>query len=290
MLDGILEAIEKWLRELFTGMITSNLATMYTDVNEKTGQIAVEVGKTPAGWNGSVFSMIRNLSDTVMMPIAGMIVTFVLCYELISMLTEKNSMHEIDTWMFFKYFVKMWIAVYVVSHTFDITMAVFDVGQHIVSAAAGVISGDTTINVDHMTQMMEELAEDTPIPELMALALESFIVSFGMKILSVLITVTLYVRMVEIYLYISVAPVTFSTFGNREWGQIGTNYVRGLFALAFQGFFIMVCVGIYAVLISGIQYADNLHSAMFGVAAYTVILCFSLMRTGNLAKSVFSAH
>ena len=290
MLDGILEAIEKWMRDLFTGMITSNLATMYTDVNEKTGQIAVEVGKTPASWNGSIFSMIRNLSDSVMMPIAGMIITFVLCYELISMLTEKNNMHDIDTWMFFKYFFKMMIAVYVVSHTFDITMAVFDVGQHIVSAASGVISRDTAINVDQMTEMMENLAEDTPVGELFALALESFIVSFGMKLLSMLITVIIYVRAVEIYLYISVAPIPFSTFGNREWGQIGNNYVRGLFALAFQGFFIMVCVGIYAVLVSTIQYADNLHSAMFGVAAYTVILCFSLMRTGNLSKSVFSAH
>lgn len=191
---------------------------------------------------------------------------------------------------FFKYFVKMWIAVYVVSHTFDITMAVFDVGQHIVSAASGVISNDTTVNIDRLTEIFEEQAEGMEIPELFALALESFIVSFGMKILSVLITVILYVRMVEIYLYISVAPVTFSTFGNREWGQIGNNYLRGLFALAFQGFFIMVCVGIYAVLVSTIQFSDNLHTALFGVVGYTVILCFSLMRTGNLAKGVFNAH
>ena len=290
MLDSILEAIENWMHDLFTGMITSNLETMYTDVNEKTGLIGAEVAKTPQAWNGNIYSMIRDLSDSVMMPIAGMIVTFVLCYELIAMLTEKNSMHEIDTWMFFKYFVKMWIAVYVVSHTFDITMAVFDVGQHIVNAATGVIRGDTTVNIDRMTEMFEQQAEDMEIPELFALALESFIVSIGMKVLSVLITVILYVRMVEIYLYISVAPVTFSTLGNKEWGQIGNNYLRGLFALAFQGFFIMVCVGIYAVLVATIQFSDNLHSALFGVAAYTVILCFSLMKTGGMAKSVFNAH
>lgn len=290
MLDGILEAIENWMRELLTGMAAQNLTTMYTDVNEKTAQIATEVGKTPQAWNGSIFSMIRDLSDTVMMPIAGMVITFVLCYELIAMLTEKNGMHEIDTWMFFKYFVKMWIAVYAVSHTFDIAMAVFDVGQHIVNAASGVISRDTAVNIDRMAEMMEQQAEDMGIPELFALALETFLVSFGMKLLSVLITVILYVRMVEIYLYISVAPVTFSTFGNREWGQIGNNYLRGLFALAFQGFFMMVCVGIYAALVSAIQFSDNLHSALFGVAAYTVILCFSLMRTGNLSKAVFNAH
>lgn len=290
MLDGVLKAIEDWMRELLTGMVTSNLETMYTDVNERTGMIASEVAKTPQAWNGSIYSMIRDLSDTVMMPIAGMIITFVLCYELVSMLTEKNSMHEMDTWMFFKYFVKMWIAVYVVSHTFDITMAVFDVGQHIVSAASGVISGDTAIDIEEMKALFLEQAEDMGIGELFVLVLESFIVSLGMKIISVLITVILYVRMVEIYLYISVAPVTFSTFGNREWGQIGNNYLRGLFALAFQGFFILVCVGIYAVLVATVQFSDNLHLALFEVAGYTVILCFSLMRTGSMAKQVFNAH
>lgn len=290
MLDGILEAIENWMRDLLTGMIMSNLETMYMDVNEKTGIIAAEVGKTPQAWNGNIFHMIRDLSDTVMMPIAGMVITFVLCYELISMLTEKNSMHEIDTWMFFKYFVKMWVAVYVVSHTFDITMAVFDVGQHIVSAASGVISGDTAVDTGRMIELFLGQAEDMGIAELSVLVLESFIVSFGMKILSAFIVVILYVRMVEIYLYISVAPVTFSTFGNREWGQIGSNYLRGLFALAFQGFFMIVCVGIYAVLVSVVQFSENLHLALFEVAAYTVILCFSLMRTGSLAKGVLNAR
>ena len=137
-MDRIFEAIEEWMRNLLTGMVSSNLTTMYTDVNEKTGQIAAQVGQTPQGWNGNIFSMIQNLSDSVIVPIAGMIITFVLCYELISMLTEKNNMHDIDTWMFFKYFFKMWVAVWIVSHTFTITMAVFDVGQSVVSRAAGV--------------------------------------------------------------------------------------------------------------------------------------------------------
>ena len=220
----------------------------------------------------------------------GTIITFVLCYELISMLTEKNTMHDIDTWMFFKYFAKMWIAVFIVSHTFDITMAVFDVGKHVVNSAAGVISRDTTIDVSGMIQKFSEQAEAMGLAELFVLALETFIVSFGMKILSVVITVILYARMIEIYLYISVSPVTFSTFGNRDWGQIGNNYLKGLFALAFQGFFMIICVGIYAVIVSMVQYSDNLHLAMFEVGAYTVILCLSLMKTGNLAKEVFCAR
>lgn len=290
MFDGIFEAIEEWMRELLTGMVTSNLTEMFSDVNEKTGEIATQVGQTPQGWNGSIFSLIQNLSNSVIVPIAGMIITFVLCYELISMLTEKNSMHEIDTWMFFKYFFKMWVAVYLVSNTFTITMAVFDVGQHVVSAAGGVINAQTAINIDSMIEEMETAMESMEVGELVILALETMLVSLCMKIMSVLITVLLYGRMIEIYLYTSVAPIPFATFSNREWGQVGNNYFRGLLALGFQGFFMMVCVGIYAVLVSTIQISDNMHSALFGVAAYTVILCFSLMKTSGLSKAVFNAH
>lgn len=290
MFDGIFEAIEEWMRELLTGMVTSNLTTMFSDVNEKTGEIATQVGQTPQGWNGSIFSLIQNLSNSVIVPIAGMIITFVLCYELISMLTEKNSMHEIDTWMFFKYFFKMWVAVYLVSNTFTITMAVFDVGQHVVSAAGGAINSQTAINIDSMIETMETTMESMEIGELVVLALETMLVSLCMKIMSVVITVLLYGRMIEIYLYTSVAPIPFATFSNREWGQVGNNYFRGLLALGFQGFFMMVCVGIYAVLVSTIQISDNMHSALFGVAAYTVVLCFSLMKTSGLSKAVFNAH
>lgn len=290
MLDGLLDEIEQWIRECLKDMILDNLRTMYTDVNERTGTIATQVGQTPQGWNGSIYSLIHNISDSVMLPIASMIITFVLCYELIAMLVEKNNMQDMDTWMFFKYFFKMAIAVYVVSHTFDIVMAIFDIGQHIVSSASLVISHDTNINIDQMLARMEQSLETMGIGEMISLSMETFIVSFCLKILAILITVVLYVRMVEIYLYISVSPVTFATFGNKEWGQIGNNYVRGLLALAFQGFFIIVCVGIYAVLVSTIQISEDIHKALFGVMAYTVVLAFSLLRTGNLAKSVFSAH
>ena len=288
MFDGIFEAIEEWMRELLTGMIQSNLSTMFTDVNEKTGEIAAQVGQTPQGWNSSIFGMIQGLSESVIVPIAGMIITFVLCYELISMLTERNNMHEIDTWMFFKYFVKMWIAVYLVSNTFTITMAVFDVGQSVVNSAAGVISGDTAIDIDSVIADIETTLEAMDVGEMVVIALETLIVSFGMKIMSVLITVILYGRMIEIYLYTSISPIPFATMSNRD--RHGLNYFRGLFALAFQAFLMMVCVGIYAVLVSTIQVSDNLSSALFGVAAYTVLLCFSLMKTGSLSKSIFNAH
>lgn len=290
MFDNIFEAIEEWMRELLSGMIRSNLSTMFTDVNEKTGEIAAQVGQTPQGWNGNIFALIRNLSDSVIMPIAGMIITFVLCYELITMLTEKNNMHEIDTWMFFKYFFKMWVAVYLVSNTFNITMAVFDVGQHVVSAAGGAISGQTAISMDSMITQMDAAMVSMGIGELAVLALETMLVSLGMKIMSVVITVILFVRMIEIYLYTSVAPIPFATLANREWGQVGNNYFRGLFALGFQGFFMMICVGIYGVLVSSIQISSDMHSALFGVAAYTAVLCFGLTKTGNLSKAIFGAH
>ena len=290
MFDSIFEAIEEWMRELLTGMVQSNLTTMFTDVNDKTGQIAAQVGQKPQGWNSSIFNMIQGLSNSVIIPIAGMIITFVLCYELISMLTERNNMHEIDTWMFFKYFVKMWIAVYLVSNTFTITMAVFDVGQSVVNSAAGVLNGDTAIDISEAIADIETTMEAMEIGDLVVLALETLIVSFGMKIMSVVITVIMYGRMIEIYLYTSVAPIPFATMSNKEWGQIGLNYFRGLFALAFQAFLMMVCVGIYAVLVSGLQMSGDLSSALFGVAAYTVILCFSLMKTGSLSKSIFNSH
>ena len=290
MFNALFEEIEKWMRQLLSGMVTSNLTNMFTDVNQKTGEIASQVGQTPQGWNGSIFSMIRNLSNSVIIPIAGMIITFILCYELISMVTSANNMHDVDTFMFFRYFFKMWVAVWIVSHTFDMVMAIFDVGQHVVNSAAGIIGGSTAIDISTLVGQMSTTMQTMEIGELVLLALETLLVSFGMKVMSVIITVVLYGRMIEIYLYSSVAAIPFATMSNREWGQIGNNYLRGLLALAFQGFFIMVCVAIYAVLISTMQISDNMHSALFGIATYTVMLCFALLKTGSLSKSVFNAH
>ena len=290
MFDSIFDAIEEWMRDLLTDMVTSNLTTMFTDVNEKTGEIATQVGMTPQGWNSSIYNMVQSLSNSVIVPIAGIIITMVLCYELISMLTERNNLHDVDTWMFFKYFFKMWVAVFLVSNTWTITMAVFDVGQSVVNSAAGTISGSTTIDISSFTSTISTTMESMELGELFVLMLETFILSFCMKVMSVLIMVIMFGRMIEIYLYTSVAPVPFATMSNREWGQMGTNYFRGLFALAFQAFLMMVCVGIYAALVASIELTDNVHSALFGVAAYTIILCFSLLKTGSLSKQIFNTH
>ena len=206
------------------------------------------------------------------------------------MVMQKNHGNDMEFWEFFVYFVKMWIAVWIVSHTFDLTMAVFDVGQSIVASASGVIGGSTSIDASSVRNTMKTTMQTMKLSELFLLMVETWIVGFGMKILSVLITVILYGRMIEIYCFCSVSPIPFATLANREWGSIGTNYLKGLFALAFQGFFIMVCVGIYAVLIASMNVSGDVHMALFSIMAYTVILCFSLFHTGTVSKSIFNAH
>ena len=287
-MQSILDAINEWIKGILIGAINGNLSTMFGDVNEKVGTIATQVGQTPQGWNANIFSMIQTLSENVVVPIAGLVITYVLCYELISMVVEKNNMHDVDTFMFFKWFFKAFVAVFLVTHTFDITMAVFDVAQHVVSGAAGVIGGETSIDAAEALASMQDGLEAMEIPELLLLVMETSLVSLCMKIMSVLITVILYGRMIEIYLYCSVSPIPFATMTNREWGQIGNNYLKGLFALGFQGFLIMICVGIYAVLVNEMVVADNLHSAIFSLAAYTVILCFSLFKSGAIAISIIT--
>lgn len=290
-MGGIIEKITEFIKEFLMGWIMNNLDTMFTDVNMKVGTIAAEVGKSPQQWNGSIFNMVKTLSENVIVPIAGLIITYVLCYELVSMIMEKNNMHDIDISLFFKYIMKMGVAVYIVTHTFEITMGIFDLANHVVMGAAGTINGSTSIDVTGaLTTLFQTHYESMNIGQLLALGMETMIVSLCMKIMSVLITVILYGRMIEIYLYVSVSPIPFATFTNREWGNIGTNYLRGLFALGFQGFFIMICIAIYAVLVNAIVVAGNIHTAIWTVAAYSVILCFSLFKTGSLAKSVFGAH
>ena len=289
-MDKVLDSIVETLTDFFVGAIQTNLSRMFDDVNTKVGSIAGEVGQTPETWNSGIFGMVKNLSDNIILPIAGIIITYVLCYELIHMVMEKNHGNDMEFWEFFIYFVKMWIAVWILSHTFEITMAVFDVGQSIVSSATGLITDSTEIDATATIQAISQQCYTMDLFELMILMVETWIVSFGMKILSVLITVILYGRMIEIYIYCSVSPIPFATVANKEWGNIGTNYFRSVLALAFQGFFIMICVGIYAMLINSMTVSSDLHMALFSIMAYTIVLCFSLFHTGTISKSIFGAH
>jgi len=286
LLEQIVEAIKGFLIDI----IKTNLTGMFNDVNNKVGTIAGDVGQTPAGWNGEIFNMIRNISDTVIVPIAGMIITFVLVYELITMVLDKNNMADIDTFSFFKFFFKAAVAIILVSNTFTIVSGIFDVGQSVVNASARVIGSNTYIDIAAVLDSMQAGLEAMGVGELLGLVLETYIVSLCMTAITVCITIIIYGRMIEIYLYTSLAPIPFATFTNKEWGQTGNNYLRGLLALAFQGLLIMVCVGIYAVLVNTLTITDDIHASIWMVAAYTVLLCFTLFKTGSLSKSIFNAH
>jgi len=280
--------ITDWFRGLFIDGIINNFSNMYDEVNTKVGEIATQVGQTPQGWNAGVFNMIRTLSETVIIPVAGLILTFVLCYELIQLLIEKNNMAEFDTFNIFKWIFKTFIATYILTNTFNIVMGVFSLAQQVVNNSAGIIRG--SLNLDLAMANIEAQLDSMGTGALIGLYFQSAILGIAMNALSLCIFIIIYGRMIEIYLTCSVAPIPLATMVNREWGNIGNNYLKSLFALAFQGFLIMVCVGIYAVLVQSISSASNIHAAVWGTAGYTVLLCFTLFKTGSLSKSLFSAH
>ena len=265
------------------------LSGLFDSVNTQVGDIATQVGQTPANFSPGVFSMIRNVSESVIIPIAGLILTFIACYELIQMIVDHNNLANFETWIFFKWVFKTFVAVTLITNTFPIVMAVFDVSQHVISSAGGIIAGSTAVDASGLENMKETL-EAMELGPLFGLFLQSMIVQVTLKVLGVVIFVIVYGRMIEIYLMTSLAPIPFSTFGNREQSMVGQNYLRSLLALGFQGFLIMICVGIYAVLIQNISFSDDIIASIWGVLGYTVLLCFTLFKTGTLAKSVFSAH
>lgn len=288
-MQSILEQITNWLKSMIISGIMGNLSGMFDSVNQQVGQIAGDVGTTPANFSPAVFSMIRNISESVILPIAGMVLTFIACYELIQMLIEHNNLANFETWTFFKWVFKTFLAVTLISNTFNITMAVFDVAQQVISRSGGLISGSTSVS-DATLTVMQATLEGMDLGPLLGLYLQTFVVQVTMLALSAIIFVIVYGRMVEIYLMVSLAPIPFATFGNHEQSHTGQNYLRSLFALGFQGFLIMICVGIYAVLIQNLSFSDNIISSIWGVMGYTVLLAFTLFKTGSLAKSVFAAH
>lgn len=288
-MQSILEQITDWLKSMIISGIMGNLSGMFDSVNQQVGQIAGDVGTTPANFSPAVFSMIRNISESVILPIAGMVLTFIACYELIQMLIEHNNLANFETWTFFKWVFKTFLAVTLISNTFNITMAVFDVAQQVISRSGGLISGSTSVSDATLTAMQATL-EGMDLGPLLGLYLQTFVVQVTMLALSAIIFVIVYGRMVEIYLMVSLAPIPFATFGNHEQSHTGQNYLRSLFALGFQGFLIMICVGIYAALIQNLSFSDNIISSIWGVMGYTVLLAFTLFKTGSLAKSVFAAH
>lgn len=290
-MDKVLESLVEWLKEILVGGIVNNLSGMFDSVNSQVGEIAGQVGATPRAWNGAIYSMIRTLSDNVILPIAGVILAFVMTMELIQMISDKNSMHgDVDTWMFFKWIFKTACAVLIVTNTWNIVMGVFDVGQSVVNSAAGVISGDASVDITTVVVDLEDRLMEMDLGPLFGLWFQSLFVGICTWALTICIFIITFGRMIEIYLVTSVAPIPMATMVSRESGNIGQNYLRSLFALAFQGFLIIVCVAIYAALVQNIAVGTDISYAIWTCMGYTVLLCFTLFKTGSMAKSIFSAH
>ena len=287
-MDLLLNTLTEWLKELLAGAIASNLTGMVDSVNTKVGDIAAQVGQTPQGWNSGIFSMIQNLSNNVILPIAGIILALVMTMEFIRIIMDKNNMHDFDTWSILMWVFKTACAILIVSNTWNIVMALFDVSQTVVNHAAGIIVGNTDIEL--VTEGLEETLMAMELSSLIGLWFQSMIVGVTMHILSIIIMLICFGRMIEIYLVTSVAPIPMATMMNHEWSQMGQNYLRSLFALAFQGFLIIVCVAIYAVLVQNMVVESDISMAIWTVMGYTVLLCFTLFKTSSLAKSVFNAH
>lgn len=278
-----------WLKELLIEGIMGNLTGLFDTVNTRVGEIAVQVGTTPAAWNAGVFSLIRQLSETVILPIAGLILTFVATYELIQLIVEKNNLHDLDYWIFFKWIFKTACAILILSNTFNIVMAVFDVSQSVIANAAGLVQGSTDITPS-MLDNLEATLEAMELGSLLGLWLQSLLIHVTMWAINIIIFVIVYGRMIEIYLLTSLAPIPVATLSNREIGSTGQNYIKPLFAVGFQGLLILVCVAIYAVLVQGISTSGDPIGAIWGCMGYSVLLCFCLFKTGSIARSVFSAH
>lgn len=288
-MEHILEQITDWLRTMLVAGVMDNLSGMFDSVNAQVGDVATQVGTTPAAFSPGVFAMIRNVSESVIVPIAGLVLTFIACWELIQMIIDHNNLANFETWIFFKWVFKTYVAVMLITNCFNITMAVFDVAQHVISSSGGIISGNTAVDASAL-EALEETVMEMDLGPLLGLYIQTFLVGVTMWILSKLIFVIVMGRMLEIYLVTSLAPIPFSTFGNREQSQVGQNYLRSLIALGFQGFLIMIVVGIYAVMIQSVSITDDIIMSIWTVFGYTILLCFTLFKTGALSKSVLAAH
>ena len=288
-MSSIIDKISEWLHDLLVEGVMSNLTGMINAVNDEVGSIASDVAQTPENFSPAIFTMIKNISESVILPIAGLILTFIACYELIQMIIEHNNLANFETWIFFKWMIKTFIAVTIISHTFDIVMAIFDVAQQVVNEAAGLIGSTTGVTSEQLAELSGTVAGMSN-GKLFGLYLQSGVIQITLFALSKIVFVIVYARMIEIYLMISLAPLPLSTFGNREQSHIGQNYLRSLAALGFQGFLILICVAIYAVLIQSVTISSDVTGSLWGIVGYTILLCFTLFKTGSLARSVFSAH
>ena len=282
--------LTEWLKEMLVGGVMSNLTGLFDSINEQVADIAGTVGTTPQAWNSSVFSMVQSLSNNVVVPIAGVLLAIVMAMELIQMVVDRNNMNDFDVGQIVKWVCKSFFAIILVTSTWDIVMGIFDLAQAVVNNAAGVIISDTALDLSSIITDMEARLMDMEIGPLFSLWIQSALIGILSWILTICIFIVVYGRMIEIYLVTSIAPIPMATMGNREWSQMGQNYLRSLFALGFQAFLIIVCVAVYAVLVQSIAVETDVIKAIWTSIGYTVLLCFTLFKTSSLSRSIFNAH
>ena len=234
--------------------------------------------------------MIQTLSETVILPIAGVILAIVMTLELIQIITDRNNFHEIETAVFFKWMFKSACAILIVTNTWTIVMGIFDAAQSVVAQAAGVVVSDATVDISTMMDGLEERLMDMDLGSLFGLWFQSLFVGITAWAVAICIFIVTYGRMLEVYLTASIAPIPMATMMGREFGGMGQNYLRSLLALAFQAFLIIVCVAIYAVLVQNIALDEDISKAIWTCMGYTVLLCFTLFKTSSMARSIFAAH
>ena len=289
-MDFIWNKVTEWLKGILIGGIMGNLQGLFDNVNQQVSGIAGQVGTTPQAWNSGVYSMIRSLSDNVILPIAGVILAIVMTMELLQLVLEKNNLQSFETWIFFKWIFKTFCAILIVTNTWDIIMGIFDAAQSVVRSAAGIVRADTDIDLAQVIGDLEVRLQEMELGALLGLWFQTLFVGVTLQALSICIFVIVYGRMVEIYVVTSLAPIPMATMMNHSWGQMGQNYLRSLFALGFQAFLIIVCVAIYAVLVHTIAVGTDVVAAIWTCIGYTVLLCFSLFKSGGVAKQIFGAH
>lgn len=288
-MERIFEQMTSWIKDWLVDALMDIMTGMFDSINSQVGDVATNVATSPANFTPGVYNLMQQVSNNAIMPIAGMILTFIACYELIQLVIAHNNLANFETWIFFKWIFKTYVAVMLITHCFDITMAIFDVAGHVITSSGNIIQNSTAVNAAQLSQLRSTL-EGMSIGSLIPLFGELFLLNIGIKVMSMMVFLVIYGRMIEIYLMISLAPLPFATFGNKEQSQIGQNYVKSLVALGFQGFLILICVAIYAVLIQNVTISSDLAGSLWSILGYNILLVFALFKTSSLSKRIFSAQ
>lgn len=284
----IFTRIGEWLKSGLAESCAYRITNLFTAWNEQVAKIAENVSQTPQEWNAEIYNMVQVLSETLIMPIACVILTFIVTYDLLSMVMEKNNMKDFDIAMLFKWMLKTAIAVVLVSNTFEIIMAIFEVSQYVIDSSVDIIiKGSTDIKMT--IENLEEQLVAMGFFDLIGLWIGTFVIQACIWVMVIIINLIVYYRMISIYIMISLAPIPIACITSREYGSIGVNFIKSLCAVGLQGFLIMICLSMYSVMIAALPTTDNIWLAMLGTVFLAVALCVALTKTNSLAKMMLGA-